>query len=230
MAYIDRETFKPFSDISVSKVEQRSFDCDDLIAPVISILNKKGYKTNFCCAGHPYPLYEEMYVLQYEDTYEAISSTWGSFIPDERFFFENALCKKISLEEIPEGYQFLEGEIDLTRPHSVYYLETDDKIFGTIAYISFKGKYFTEASLPAGWELIEAEYYDPDKDDFNNEESNDIIEFTFPQDQDVYDFFMQQVEVFKELYNWAKELPDISESKWWEGRLSLGKTNGSFLY
>lgn len=30
------------------------FECDDLIAPAISLLNKKGYKTKFCCSGHPF--------------------------------------------------------------------------------------------------------------------------------------------------------------------------------
>lgn len=29
------------------------FQVDDLIAPVISLLNRKGYKTAFCCSGHP---------------------------------------------------------------------------------------------------------------------------------------------------------------------------------
>jgi len=29
-----------------------SFEVDDLIAPAISILNKKGYRTAFCCSGH----------------------------------------------------------------------------------------------------------------------------------------------------------------------------------
>lgn len=213
MAYIDRKTFKPYSDISVSEVEQRSFDCDDLIAPVISILNQKGYVTNFCCAGHPYPQYEEMYVLLYEDNYEAISSTWGRFIPGDKFLYENAVCKKVSLEEVPEGHQFDDVDIDFERPFSIYYIETDDKIFGSIAYISFKGHYFTDEDIPCGWCLMEAEYYDTEKGEYNLDELDDVIEFDFPHDQDVYYFYTQQVAVFMNLYNWAKELPDISENK-----------------
>jgi len=30
------------------------FEVDDLIALTISILNKKGYTTTFCCSGHPF--------------------------------------------------------------------------------------------------------------------------------------------------------------------------------
>ena len=67
MAFIDSKTFKAHSEITVPEVEDRSFECDDLIAPIISLLNQKGYKTNYCCAGHPYPHYEEMYILLYED-------------------------------------------------------------------------------------------------------------------------------------------------------------------
>jgi hypothetical protein len=29
-----------------------TFVCDEWIAPIIQILNKKGYKTKYCCSGH----------------------------------------------------------------------------------------------------------------------------------------------------------------------------------
>ena len=57
------------------------------------------------------------------------------------------------------------------------------------------------------------EYYDPEKGEYNLDELDDVIEFDFPHDQDVYYFYTQQVAVFMNLYNWAKELPDISENK-----------------
>ena len=34
--------------------EGEYFECDDLIAPTIITLNRKGYKTVSCCSGHPY--------------------------------------------------------------------------------------------------------------------------------------------------------------------------------
>ena len=106
MAHIDTKTFKPYSEITVPEVEHRSFECDDLIAPVISILNQKGYKTNFCCAGHPYPNYEEMYLFVYEDTKEALSSTIGFFKLDDEFKESAVVFKMVSPQDIPEEHQF----------------------------------------------------------------------------------------------------------------------------
>ena len=54
MAYIDKRTFEIYSSITDLK-DDSVFECDDAIAPVIRILNLKGYTTTFCCSGHPYP-------------------------------------------------------------------------------------------------------------------------------------------------------------------------------
>lgn len=53
MAYINKETFNIRQDVPNSDINDY-FEVDELIAPVISILNKKGYYTSFCCSGHPY--------------------------------------------------------------------------------------------------------------------------------------------------------------------------------
>lgn len=43
-----------YDDYEISKDPfENGFEVDDLIAPAISILNKKGYRTAFCCSGHP---------------------------------------------------------------------------------------------------------------------------------------------------------------------------------
>jgi len=53
MAYIHKETFEILNHMPEDwKVDY--FECDELIAPVIRVLNLKGYKTKFCCAGHAY--------------------------------------------------------------------------------------------------------------------------------------------------------------------------------
>lgn len=47
--YIGAKDFK----IYVAKPEKvPTFECDDYMCPIISALNKKGYKTTGCCQGH----------------------------------------------------------------------------------------------------------------------------------------------------------------------------------
>ena len=52
MAYMHKETFE-----IVEKLSKPKDDClaiDDAIVPSIQILNRKGYTTTECCAGHPF--------------------------------------------------------------------------------------------------------------------------------------------------------------------------------
>ena len=43
--FIDSKTYEIIKDEQVIEV-------DDAIAETISVLNKKGYKTKYCCSGH----------------------------------------------------------------------------------------------------------------------------------------------------------------------------------
>jgi hypothetical protein len=52
MSYIDKENYNIYIDIEDIRIKSPLFEVDDLIAPVISMLNKKGYITTFCCSGH----------------------------------------------------------------------------------------------------------------------------------------------------------------------------------
>ena len=54
MMYIDTKTFEVIGDISDARVSGPLFECDELLAPTISILNKIGFSTEFCCSGHAY--------------------------------------------------------------------------------------------------------------------------------------------------------------------------------
>ena len=208
MSVIDKKTFEVFSEITIPEVEKRSFECDDLIAPVISVLNQKGYKTKFCCCGHPYPELTEMYVLLYEGSDDGISSVLGAFKSYSSVLDEARFYKEVSLEDIPEEHTFEPEEIDNTREYKVYYVETDNLFYGSTAYISFAKNYFSEDDLPIGWELQEEEYFD---ESFAPEDEGSIIQYYFNHEQDVYYFFAQQVGVFMDLYNWAKSLPAINK-------------------
>jgi len=57
MAYMNLETYDIFNMISNNVEKDKFVEIDELIAPIISLLNKKGYKTKFCCSGHPYTDY-----------------------------------------------------------------------------------------------------------------------------------------------------------------------------
>ena len=206
MSYIDKESFNIFSEIAIPEVEKRSFECDDLIAPVISVLNKKGYKTKFCCAGHPYPEFTSMYMLIYEGHNDGISSIFGAFESIDHEFIEKALVfKEVSLSDIPIDDRFEPSEIDETRPYRIFYVENDNLIYGSIAYISFTKKYFSESDLPLGWEMYDEEYFG--EIDFEDDDTGCFIQYPFSHEQDIYYFFTQQIAVFMELYNWAKALP-----------------------
>ena len=52
MAYIDTKNYDIFSSFDDIRIESSVFEVDDFIAPIISRLNKKGYKTLYCCSGH----------------------------------------------------------------------------------------------------------------------------------------------------------------------------------
>lgn len=49
--YIDKN-FNIFLSTKDIRIQKPYFECDELFAPTICILNKKGYKTKHCCSGH----------------------------------------------------------------------------------------------------------------------------------------------------------------------------------
>lgn len=55
MALINKYDFSILSDNQDYRTQNDYFECDDLIAPAISLLNRKGYITTNCCSGHPFP-------------------------------------------------------------------------------------------------------------------------------------------------------------------------------
>lgn len=65
MALINKTDFSIIYFNDDEKTQNDYFECDDLIAPAISLLNKKGYKTKFCCSGHPYANIEAAYTKDY---------------------------------------------------------------------------------------------------------------------------------------------------------------------
>ena len=65
MAYINKNDFSIVGYIDNYILADDYFECDDLIAPAISLLNKKGYKTEFCCSGHPFAVIDSCALAEY---------------------------------------------------------------------------------------------------------------------------------------------------------------------
>ena len=54
MAYMDLKTFEIWAESNIGGFHDEQIEIDEVIAPIIRELNLKGYKTKFCCSGHPY--------------------------------------------------------------------------------------------------------------------------------------------------------------------------------
>lgn len=111
--YIDKKEYNIYASFEDAKIESPVFEVDELIAPVISILNKKGYHTEYCCSGHMVGIYTNDYGIPNDDCY---------------IKFKNYHDFKV----IPDGFDYDVGDIYTIRKYyigdslSVYYsiLET----------------------------------------------------------------------------------------------------------
>lgn len=99
MMYIDSKTFEVIGDISDARISGPLFECDELLAPTISILNKLGFTTEFCCSGHAYEYKEK----------SKLTPCWSNSIC--------YICFTEDLEEmekkgfiIPKGYQAIKSD------------------------------------------------------------------------------------------------------------------------
>lgn len=71
------------------------FEIDELFAPIISILNKKNYKTLYCCSGHIRPDQEIIYNKTYEKRFK-------NYAIESYIVFD----KDVKIPNIPKGYSF----------------------------------------------------------------------------------------------------------------------------
>ena len=68
--YIDTKNHDLYYHIDDDRINAPLVEIDELIAPIISILNKKGYKTEYCCSGH----------FRNSRTYIVFSEQYGNII------------------------------------------------------------------------------------------------------------------------------------------------------
>ena len=67
MAYMHRRTFDIINNSNIDGILEEYFEIDDYIARPVQILNRKGYRTRFCCSGHPFETLNELTLEGTED-------------------------------------------------------------------------------------------------------------------------------------------------------------------
>ena len=181
MALIDKNTFEIFDAINNDEIKN-TFECDDLIAPAIRVLNLKGYKTCYCCSGHPFPSKTEC--LSYgsatvDDFYESFSGIYE--------------IKEVKLEDLKDesayerAKELMEG---YSKPgdNKLYIIKMQQYVSNE-AYISFEEGMLPN-TLPEGWEF-DVQY---------------SIRVEMPATTEM-EFFSNQVKVMEDLLKWANNLP-----------------------
>ena len=84
LAYLDAKTYEIFQGGCMEETSDQYFEVDDMIAPAIRILNRKGYKTEYCCAGHPFPTLNLFEYLANKETDKEDLMDYLSSIPDTK--------------------------------------------------------------------------------------------------------------------------------------------------
>ncbi len=79
MAFMDLKTFEICAESNIDGFHDEHIEIDEVIAPIIRELNLKGYKTTFCCSGHPYNSLNEAFTNS-EETAKGL----GGLVKTER--------------------------------------------------------------------------------------------------------------------------------------------------
>lgn len=111
MSYID-SMFNVYKDVEDCRYVAPLFECDELLAPIICILNRKGYKTKYCCSGH---VNNDVYDKEEIGLVENNNSCYIAFEEDPKTLINNkyfTVPKGFKLELPPNDvrvYDYLDG-------------------------------------------------------------------------------------------------------------------------
>ena len=135
MTIIDKETFEIYTTETPDILNDGYFECDDLIAPTISILNVKGYTTTSSCSGHAY-LHNGILTF-------ATRNIKGVGIPGT-YRVEKLIKERVS---DPVDLSLFDDGDKSKEVYKLYFKQWTDQE----AFIKFKDIDCMPASLPEGW-------------------------------------------------------------------------------
>ena len=112
MVLIHKETFDILKSCSIKEETERYFLCDEAIAPAIALLNKKGYRTAYCCSGHLYDEITDTLVLEddFQDE-ELLREVYPGIIQIQKS--EEGLRLKLRQNLSMQAYVTFEEDLDL---------------------------------------------------------------------------------------------------------------------
>ena len=105
MVYINKDTFEIYNNlIGLEEEVKNYFECDEFIANTIQSLNAKGYRTNFCCAGHVYPekqKYKGIEAMIYFNPYVSFTNIYDfETIPKNFYLSKDKKSLHIDFEDV----------------------------------------------------------------------------------------------------------------------------------
>lgn len=100
MAFMDMKTFEIWAESNIDGFHDEHIEIDEVIAPIIRELNLKGYKTKFCCSGHPYTSLNEAFTNS-EETAKGL----GGLVKTERT--DNKDLPIRALYIVPDDYFYV---------------------------------------------------------------------------------------------------------------------------
>lgn len=95
-----KKTFEIYFEVEDAVTPDDYFLVDDLIALPVQVLNRKGYMTTFCCAGHPFARSFQDEVVPYSDPIAYRREYYKMNCESYIVFHEDI----ISLPELPHGF------------------------------------------------------------------------------------------------------------------------------
>lgn len=182
MVYMHKETFDISLNTGYRQINnpEHFFEIDELIALPVQVLNRKGYFTEFCCAGHTFgALWDPDMIPMPPGARNPYAGTKDFFYEVDSFSDSYISFKEgIFLPSLPPGYN---GKL----------LECDDG----------KKKFRIHKTYDGGNKISEFCAYDDKK--------RMEVEKSHHDNNSFYNLMREIHETMEQLYEWAYNLPDF---------------------